>query len=495
MASIIIPSRWNSQPTGPVELSPDLGFPYIQEFGYRSPDKVPTPVGIAYAQSSTPSTGANQVVGPYTLLWYGMDTAARSVGPLNLFSLGSGVNWDDTNFRLDFSYIDASGGGDVALFRRGAGGGANRLVSGANFVHSERPMFIAVTGGGVIEDAVSIYINGRLDTTTVDDARSTGVAVTSDDPVLVGNAYCPSFYALALRGSLPAAQISALAANPWQAFRPQRRVLYFDVAGGGPATYTHTASLNATIRAAQSATASLSAAIQQPNTATASLSAAIRQALASAASVDAAVLQARTATASLDALIQAAGTNTATASLNAAVQQQRTATASMDAAIRQAFAASAALDAAIRQSGSAGASLDAAVRQARTLQAALDAFIEAPGTLSASLDAAIQAPHTAVASLSAAIAAAQTAVASLDAAIATRYTASASLDGYIHEASTLTASLDAAILAAQSVSASLNAYILSADALGKPYAVATIAPERRILAIPREPRIKPRPRS
>ena len=90
--------------------------------------------------------------------------------------------------------------------------------------------------------------------------------------------------------------------------------------GGGPTTYTHTASLNAAIRAAQSATASLSAAIQQPNTATASLSAAIRQAFDSTASIDAAILQARTASASLDALIQAAGAKTATASLNAAVQ-------------------------------------------------------------------------------------------------------------------------------------------------------------------------------
>ena len=298
-----------------------------------------------------------------------------------------------------------------------------------------------------------------------------------------------------------------LSRNPWQLFRAQPRVLYFDVAGGG-STRTATASLAAAVQAARTATASLSAAILRPNAATAGLSASIQQALVTTAGLDSAIQQARSAAASLDALIEAAGAKTATASLNAAVQQPRTAAAGMDAAIRQAFAAGAALDAAIRQTGSATASLsaavqraqaatagmDAAIRQQRTLQAALDAFIEAPGSASASLDAAIQAPRTATTSLSAAVQRAQAAVAGLDAAIAARYTASAGLDGYINAGNTIAATLDAAIVAARVVSATMNAFIAADGNPAIDNRLYTVPRENRLYTVPRENRLYTVPR-
>lgn len=251
MASLILPSRWRSQPQYPVEVSNEWANDLKNVF---------TPSGIVLAY------GANSTKKPYS----------NGVG-FTSSSAGAGVQVSTSRIiaGLDNSTAFAAYSRDGATTATGSGRAfyCERSESTQIFKFgiknfspvTEVSFTFRNSSSQLINSATSATINASLALNTaalvtkgsasrtiyadgVGNENTTNYAnsfTAANDCRICGDAVDPaSFYNggvfyIALWGrSLSAEEIKELSKNPWQIFRPQKRVLYFDVANGGGVTGT-----------------------------------------------------------------------------------------------------------------------------------------------------------------------------------------------------------------------------------------------------------------
>jgi hypothetical protein len=469
MASIIIPSRWNRQPTYPAALCADgiadgitgafSVFGGVARLGSALPTTqsgVVTPgfhgMGVKYSGAQKTQFGYGTIpplVGRYTLAFlFSLKTLSNYSG---LFSYQPGTTLSGIEIRLGVAPT-----GSELFWKQGTVSGYNHFtIASGSFVANSARVALVLASTGYVEDIPTVVLNGSARSVTKVNTNTGAVALSGTPEICFGSRTDGTtfldgtlFQAVAWNRMLSVDEAIEWCAAPWQIYQPINRRIYFDV-GGGATARTATGSLDSAVQYSRTATASIDSAIQVGLTGTVSLSAAISQALTATASLEAAIQSARTASASVDAMITAGTTastsldaalqiaRTASATLDAAVQIARTASASVDGAVQRALTASASLDGYVQAGTTALASLDAAIQYARTGTASLDAALSIARTASASLDAdiVVSSAGTVTASLDAALAIVVTATASLDAAIRHARTAVASLDGYVYDSS------------------------------------------------------------
>ena len=271
MASIILPSRWTSQPQYPVEIDranhfgSRVAFAIYPEIlkarhllGLETTGTVGIEPGVFLPQANESyleqAWGSQVTSQEVTLFGQFASRTANTTGIAVSISLGGS---DGIGLGV---YPDFVGDEFVAQYSL-----SNRYVGSGDVAKTRnKPRFaVLVASNGdqkLYSDGVQVL------------SRSDAIATfTSSFRVRVfrhiGQNYLASYtnanqFPTALtgiiNGRLTEGEVRELTANPWQIFRPQRRILYFDVAsGGGPATHN----LEAAAAAQASATGALSVSV------------------------------------------------------------------------------------------------------------------------------------------------------------------------------------------------------------------------------------------
>jgi len=240
MPSILLPRRFTSQPQGAVQIdwsnpiTKDLSFVWgaanpgaeivtgAKGFGYTTYPTIQTTVGIsgkcARASSNSVisfSAAPIKASSAYTLLAFIVDDYGGG-------SIRNFFDADNQNYTRTFQFrCNTSSKADFIAFN--TAGSAFTVTTSSNISISTASCIVGVANG----NALSIYLNGRLDAT----AASTGTIrpINSANALTIGgrisggsltNMFGGQIYLIAhFARALNASEIARLSANPWQLFK------------------------------------------------------------------------------------------------------------------------------------------------------------------------------------------------------------------------------------------------------------------------------------
>lgn len=253
MASIILPSRWQSQPQGAVEI--DWNSPLSNGLQFCSPPNDHGPFDLVRRSLGTlngtrwtrqlrvqepgfVTNGSSFYTTPlpsalatteFTLFAFASAQAANTSGPILSIYKG-GLTGISVGIGSTFSGVEYPS----SIVGNGVFGS-----NAAQFQLRNTPakIFLMSTGG----NNHNLYSGNTLsanDTTTLTAFNSTfilgvGRYMATNYSVASCSTNANLYLLAAYSKVLGEAERRELTANPWQIFRPQKRVLYFDVGGGG----------------------------------------------------------------------------------------------------------------------------------------------------------------------------------------------------------------------------------------------------------------------
>ncbi len=375
MSALILPRRFRTQPSGPVRLRDEL-IPYSAALPWLSSGPaLPDVHGPAWSTANPPAISASYtplggaalrntssgywsrpaselVSGPLTVvIVFTPDTAINQYG---LWSLGN------TNTDVGPQWLIQRSGADIRCY---AAGSYRTQHVGAVSAGKTSTLVASLSdiSNSAINARLTLAVDGRQLNTVI-----TNLGIYSRSTEYLGAGYPsihPGRYHLhaAFRRYLHADDAAALSREPWSAFQPRSRVLYFGLSGGA-AALAGLASAQAAAGGALTSAIPVAAAAVVVASAAGALSTQIPlAALAGAdASAAAALASGIPLAAPAAAISLAAGTLTTTLTLSGSALASALAAAGLDTALLLAASAAGQAGAAGALSSGAGLAADAA---------------------------------------------------------------------------------------------------------------------------------------